>query len=39
VPAALVKGACDPARATAWVCRGTHSLPPIGEHDALLRAV
>jgi uncharacterized protein YyaL (SSP411 family) len=39
VPAALMKGATDPARATAWVCRGMHCLPPIGDLDALERAL
>jgi uncharacterized protein YyaL (SSP411 family) len=35
VPAALTKGAVAADHATAWVCRGTHCLPPIDTLAAL----
>ena len=35
VPAALKKGAIAPDWATAWVCRGTHCLPPIDTLERL----
>jgi hypothetical protein len=38
LPPALAKGTAG-ARSAAWVCRGTHCLPPLHALDAILRAL
>ena len=39
VPPALVKGPVPPAGAAAWICRGTHCLPPVATLEEIVAAL
>jgi uncharacterized protein YyaL (SSP411 family) len=39
LPAALAKGPVPPTGTVAWVCHGTHCLPPLADFEAVERAL
>jgi uncharacterized protein YyaL (SSP411 family) len=39
LPAALAKGPAPPTGAVAWVCHGTHCLPPLADLEGVERAL
>ncbi|MBK7742363.1 MAG: thioredoxin domain-containing protein [Betaproteobacteria bacterium] len=39
VPPPLVKGPVPPAGAAAWICRGTHCLPPVATLEEIVAAL